>query len=106
MRGAIFILTLYLLALAVLPCADEVVQVTKDSQTEAISHDNESDHPEHQDFCSPFCICSCCGSLVCVFSYATGFANPDWLDTSFPLPSNLNFSSIYQEGVWHPPATC
>jgi hypothetical protein len=56
----------YILLLSVLPCADGFGQSRSDSQQVIISADNHQ-HPQHHtgsDFCSPFCACSCCGTVL------------------------------------------
>ncbi|WP_117881276.1 DUF6660 family protein [Aureibaculum luteum] len=59
MKHLAFILSIYIFALNVAPCADYVV-IDDDAKTE-ISQAMDNDH-QHQDsdLCSPFCICQCC----------------------------------------------
>lgn len=59
MKHLAFILSIYIFALNLTPCADYVVS-DNDVKTE-ISQAMDNDH-QHQDsdLCSPFCICQCC----------------------------------------------
>ncbi len=55
------LLSIYFMTLACLPCSDggheheEQVEYT-------VSHDGE--HEDCNDLCTPFCQCTCCGSIV------------------------------------------
>jgi hypothetical protein len=74
----------------------------------SISTDNHSNcpHEEEQDFCSPFCVCSCCGQ----FFVATQL--PKW---GFQLPIipkfeeksrfffSQNWQSDYLKSIFRPP---
>ena len=59
MKFIAFLLSIYIFALNVAPCADYVA-TDNDANTE-ISQAIDSDH-QHQDsdLCSPFCVCQCC----------------------------------------------
>ncbi len=58
------ILSMYLLAIAILPCADDAEWCIFDIEaTFGIELHQDADHEHEQqcgDHCSPFCICSCC----------------------------------------------
>jgi len=92
-----FILSLLILSIALLPCADEP------STNEAVSiesHDNHQDTDQHH-LCSPFCTCHCCDSHVtqhCTFCLKTfvSFSSHS-SDQSFPILSRISFS------IWDPP---
>ena len=66
MKYLAFILSIYIFALNLVPCADSTVP-DNDVKTE-ISQAIGDDH-QHQDFdlCSPFCICQCCYASVTHF---------------------------------------
>ncbi|MEM1405143.1 MAG: DUF6660 family protein [Bacteroidota bacterium] len=60
MRLFAFILSLFLLGLSVVPCADgandESIEIT------SVNTDGDRDHESDEDLCSPFCVCQCCHS--------------------------------------------
>jgi hypothetical protein len=65
MRHLAFILSFYLFALNLAPCAD---YVTSDNYARTEISQAVDDH-QHQgvDLCSPFCICQCCHTSVTQF---------------------------------------
>lgn len=59
MKNLAFILSIYIFALNLAPCADYAVS-DNDVKTEiSQSVQDDHQHPE-SDSCSPFCICQCC----------------------------------------------
>ncbi|WP_289063379.1 DUF6660 family protein [uncultured Zobellia sp.] len=69
MRLFAIILSVYFLALNVVPCSDEG-SVTEDGVT--VSVDNGMDHGhESGDLCSPFCMCHCCHTHTVNFEILT-----------------------------------
>ena len=60
MKMIALLLSIYIFALNIAPCADFVATDYDDAKTE-MSQTVDSDH-QHQDsdLCSPFCICQCC----------------------------------------------
>lgn len=69
MRYLTFILSIYIFALNLAPCADIDVS-DNDAKTE-ISQAMDNDH-QHQDsdLCSPFCICQCCHINATYFQFS------------------------------------
>ena len=98
------LLSIYLVALSCLPCADSEV-VSSAASSEVATHQEEHSHDKDTDLCSPFCVCNCCG--VHVLSYA-----PQLLFEPAPLAVLLSqkevfyisptFSSFYGT-IWQPP---
>ena len=100
------ILTIYFIALLVMPCSDVKAQssVTSSSQISINTSDSHSD--ESDDSCSPLCFCSCCQINM------TGF-NIEPL-VQLPAPINVYFSKkilfhknnisykVYDH-IWQPP---
>lgn len=89
-----------ILHIATLPCKD-VHEFSKGLITTVIeAHEN---HEDHNDNCSPFCLCSCCQASVTVPSF---FSN-----SSVVLSDLSSILFCYNEGytssgfalVWHPP---
>ncbi|WP_418645780.1 DUF6660 family protein [Tenacibaculum insulae] len=69
MKFLAFILSIYIFALNLAPCADFDVS-DNDVKTE-ISQAMDNDH-QHQDsdLCSPFCICQCCHINATYFQFS------------------------------------
>lgn len=56
MRIVVFIFSVFMLSLALMPCADDM---NKDGKAiSEMSHDHE--HDSGEDLCSPLCFCHCC----------------------------------------------
>ena len=70
MKLTIHIFTFYMFALSLVPCGDGgggIVEIA--NHFVGIEHQDSSDHDQHSntcndDLCSPFCICSCCSSVL------------------------------------------
>lgn len=99
------ILSIYLVALSCLPCADMEVNsaghslVAHQSETGSHSHDKEND------LCSPFCSCNCCGSqIVSYFNITTLNFNvvSKNIKTQLP-PYTSQFASNFYGSIWQPP---
>lgn len=65
MKMACLILSIYLLGLTALPCADieayaanNINSIEHLDQYQSNSHDHN--HSDNEDDCSPLCVCSCC----------------------------------------------
>ncbi|SEQ57099.1 hypothetical protein [Neolewinella agarilytica] len=67
MRHHILLFAVYLMALALVPCQDEYALVAPDAPAAVHAANSEHEHhddSEHQDHCTPFCICACCGAFL------------------------------------------
>ena len=103
MKTIAYILSLYITALSLVPCADGMVPL---SVKYAIEEDAFGEHhhsEDHKDDCTPFCICVCCGSMI-VFSNDAPQLN-DKVDISRvgSFQFYFDYSFDYNHGVWHPP---
>ena len=68
MKFLAFILSMYLFALNLAPCADYVAS-DDDAKTEiSQAIDSDHQHPD-SDLCSPFCICQCCHINATYFKF-------------------------------------
>ncbi len=108
MRLFSFILSIYVLALSVVPCSDGIAHKLDDVDANIEVSQTEHDHnpSDHSDYCTPFCSCSCCGSLTTV---PTGHQIGEvkiLASTTYLFPYKFDYSSDYTEGVWHPPVYC
>lgn len=73
MRYFTIFFALYILVLASMPCSDlhNECNSTKNTQSGLVQNDNHNHKSDHNDFCSPFCICSCCHSIISLISTNT-----------------------------------
>lgn len=110
MRIVTYIFVAYLLFLSVQPCKDSLLPrdnqghpVQKVAHLDPLSQDTDSDS---NDDCSPFCVCSCCGSnpaQTIVYSVAVTspktveHASSDFSHYKAPYESTRSFS------IWQPP---
>lgn len=103
MKLLTFILSIYVLLLSTVSCTDDVESHNEGDKIEISVNTDDHNHSENCDFCSPFCSCACCGSVVTLFS------NTILVDTSINrLPKYLfrysfDYSFNYNIGVWRPP---
>ena len=113
MKIVVHVFTVYLFALSLVPCSDGgggIVEML--NHLSGIEHQHFSDHEEHSngcsdDACSPFCICSCCSSMIDIPEKLP-------LQIKIPLPSpettplfiSTIISSTFHVSIWQPPKFC
>lgn len=102
MRLAAFILSIIILTLCSMPCADVYSQST-DVLKES-SQAPKSSHEEHKDLCSPFCYCACCSTVsiapqLQVTQLSVILTNPESLYCDFRRAVEID---IYLP-IWQPP---
>ena len=104
MRIVAFILSIFVLAMAIMPCEDEFDK-TVSSEVSISQIDNHSDHHSHQneDGCTPFCICQCCGTPITVPMLFRFNDRNDLVLTEFSFHYSSLYFFDYSNGVWHPP---
>ncbi|MEO6175008.1 MAG: DUF6660 family protein [Flavobacterium circumlabens] len=102
-----FILTIYMLSLSGISCADTYMynSVSKSAHLTQSNHNEGASHKGEKDLCSPFCSCACCGIQV--------VSNLN--DASFDFPLNIKeispkvsqYQSIlissFTGSIWQPP---
>lgn len=98
------ILSIYFLALTVMPCADQ--QLIPIRGELAHTH-NEADHSGHdhssdEDLCSPFCVCQCCHTDVVYFEKLELVAAEIELTSTVPEFKG-RLLSPYPESLLQPP---
>ena len=99
------ILSIYLVALSCLPCADMEVNSAGHS---LVAHQLEQDshsHDKENDLCSPFCVCNCCGSqIVSFFKVETVSFTvvSKSIKTQLPTYKSILTSNFYGS-IWQPP---
>ena len=85
-----------------MPCADDVCAIKNEKAKTELSASGSQQEKDHNDSCSPFCICNCCAG----FSVNHSLASVNILD----FASCRNFASYLPENiveislpVWEPP---
>lgn len=97
-----------MMVLFLMPCADTYNKDRLphvDRSTE-LGHHNDHDHTETQDYCTPFCLCGCCGIVSGMVlewhCFDIGTAK------TFDLPKpKIYYKSVlkprYSGEIWQPP---
>jgi hypothetical protein len=99
------ILSLYLVLLSSLPCADVEVNTSAYTEMASTSNQDEHSHDKEDDLCSPFCICNCCGSQITHYLQVVMI---DFPILSKPIKTQLPtykflFASNFYGSIWQPP---
>ena len=97
-------MSIYLMALSNMPCADMEVNSAMHKTAQFASEDNHS-HDKDNDLCSPFCVCNCCGAQIMNYAPVIAFAvQPITPVITTPTPSYQSvFYSGYYGSIWQPP---
>lgn len=101
-----FILSMYLVALSCLPCADIEVDSAMHSVAEHKSEKDKHSHEKSNDLCSPFCVCNCCGQqTLAQFEMMSYFipVKTEEITTSTPSTYTSPLYSDYYGSIWQPP---
>ncbi|MFC6269488.1 DUF6660 family protein [Frigoriflavimonas asaccharolytica] len=104
MRLFTFFFSIYLFALAVVPCADAMTIHEQFSQNSEFSQTDQ--HSEnHQDLCTPFCTCSCCGISLDIKFASVFLKFPEAKSEFYKIIANRQTSlfSNYNGSIWQPP---
>ena len=98
------ILSIYLVVLSCLPCADTLENETIAHTSEIVSKDNQS-HEKGLDLCAPFCSCNCCAVQVLNSAPAvTWIFNVETTLIKKPLSSYHSIlTSNFYGSIWQPP---
>jgi hypothetical protein len=64
MRALYLIFTAYLIVLAFMPCEDLVISALSSNVLGRDHVNDEMPDSDHEDHCTPFCICACCGIVL------------------------------------------
>lgn len=95
------ILSIVILSMVLMPCADEPVSSAESQSTILLDHSDNHD-AEHHDLCSPFCSCECCHS-----NYSHGsILDLAWavLFDQFSIEHSFTFHSRISFSIWDPPS--
>lgn len=95
------ILSVHFLLLSCMPCADAETSNYNNSGPEWV----HSVKHHHDDFCSPFCICSCCGSVVISHPQVESFEffHPNFIPEQKTAGYEFAFISNFTGNIWQPP---
>lgn len=104
MKIVALILSIYITALSIVPCADGMLQSSLKTDTSVSASDHDSKHSEHEDDCTPFCTCVCCGSLIVIPHILSFVKQSVVVSTIYQFHYTFDYSFDFKEGVWHPPA--
>jgi len=96
------ILSMYLLVLSLVPCADDSIQPICNN-VDIELHDHNHNHSDGTDDCTPFCTCICCGSVISISPAQQVQAPLGVLVLSDLFTYNFEYSFDYNKGTWHPP---
>lgn len=103
-KPASILLSFILMVLSCLPCADAANDTAR-SQTTTENHKHEpNDH--HNDLCSPFCICNCCGVQILSFTPVLSFVIELIPAVFSPKPEigyKSHLASMFSGSIWQPP---
>lgn len=105
MKSAAFILSIYILLLTTIPCADSGEKCQDVSGNCAISQTHNFSHghsEEKNDSCSPFCVCNCCHVSVLITSIIYFSKSTEVLE-NFMQSFYKEITSQYNCSIWQPP---
>ncbi|MCV9926756.1 hypothetical protein OIU83_03805 [Flavobacterium sp. LS1R49] len=105
MKWINIILSVYLIVLSCLPCADTLASETKTHTNEIVSKTDSQSHEKGLDLCAPFCSCNCCAAQVLTAAPTiTWFFNEDTILIKKPLSSYHSIlASNFYGSIWQPP---
>lgn len=108
MKCISIILGVYLLALAVLPCADEagwcVFDIEEAFGVELHETENHNHNNDCADHCSPLCTCSCCHiTLRTPVKMDVHITSPRLVLSDAPLLESLLRNLTSLNDIWQPP---
>ena len=94
MKFITLILSLLVMALTLVPCSDTPCDTEK-------THT----HEQHDDQCTPFCTCVCCGAQTQVPQYPFTYSHsPIITYISLSLPQyNSTYTPGFHHSIWQPP---
>ena len=100
------ILSLYLVVLSCLPCADMKLNSLADSSIKVTSNHENHSHNKENDLCPPFCVCACCGIHIYQSSIQTIYFKENLIFINQKEQISF-YSYIYNKkitlNIWQPP---
>ncbi len=101
MKWFFILLSVYIIFIATMPCADETDNCTK-THKELINDNKNHEDKNAPDTCSPFCVCSCCNVTV-IFNHFFFDCNLFKSLESFIISYYQDSISFYYHPIWQPP---
>lgn len=103
MKWIAIILSVWFLGIAAVPCSD-TVDFCYDNQPETVSAATHHHLLDFDEFCSPLCVCSCCGATVTLklISPDSEILELGPIDGEISSFSPL-YLSAYYGNIWQPP---
>jgi hypothetical protein len=101
MKALALIMAIYMLGLSIIPCSDANAKTSTQQNKPAQQHE----HEDHEDGCSPFCICSCCNNIVYISttSLTTIIATQQYFKKPNTKIENTAIANTYLSNIWQPP---
>jgi len=103
-KSVALILAVYIGILSFVPCYDGFHDCDDHQNTE-MTHDHDDTSHDHQsnDGCTPFCVCSCCGTVVVL----SEMREVDYFVLAPVTINQIDYTTMAEHpflpGVWHPP---
>jgi hypothetical protein len=99
MKSLAIIISVYILALTAIPCADVHAADTHSVSVELLEQSNN--HSSDVDLCSPFCFCNCCQTL----SQTTTFNTTQVIFAGFDIATPVLVQNEMECTItfWRPP---
>jgi hypothetical protein len=89
-----------------MPCTDIHASSATAGETNSISAEHDdSPHENENDFCSPFCICSCCGQTSFMVQERQSVHKTNLIETQelVLFMYETHWESEYLDRLFHPP---
>lgn len=100
MKFPLYISSLYLVLLTIMPCIDN--HENDKCNILAQSQNHKNDHSTNTNHCSPFCTCQCCTSPVIYQNFTINFKMNYALVFNY-IENITNFKSNLYTSIWQPP---
>lgn len=102
MKWFAILMSIYMIVLSCIPCADAAPGVNTPEQTFISADADSADHAPAADLCSPLCICTCCAGFA--LQTATPKVSPTFFNILVPAPA-YRPGAIPQPSfsIWQPP---
>lgn len=99
MKLIAFILSIFIFTLSVTPCSDG--KTCDDINNAEMPHHDHSE--DKKDDCSPFCVCTCCGSSFLESEIETKPILSKAPFFKFDFHYSFSYFFSYNDKIWHPP---
>jgi hypothetical protein len=96
-----FLISLYMLLLACMPCNDSR-DCSAGEKVSMVLYDQHDDHGDDTEHCTPLCVCACCAAPVVYFQQSLFIKNFAATKTANSYPDPFVFSNK-ANSIWQPP---